>query len=191
MAELRYRPWLPRGELRAQLRKPHAFEPPLRILAEGILGADSEIDLVGVDPRGRIVLVLVSEDGDDSALLARGLAHRAWVQPRLRDWLQLGGDLALQASAPVVAALLAPVFRPATRAAAEALGPDAVELWSCRCVQVGTESGVLLEPLTDRAPASATPAPGGPATPGAGGAFRSGLSEEDLGLSPEEVSEFE
>lgn len=188
---LRYVPSLPRPALRQALRQPRAFDPPLRILAEDVLGADSRIDLVGVDPDGRIVLVLIGDDADDGALLTRGLAQRAWVQPRLRDWLQLGADLQVSSSAPVVAALLAPGFSPETRAAAEAVGPDAVTLWACRCVGNGVSVEVLLERLS--AAPGGDEAPGRPAgaPAGAAGRFRSGLSEEDLGLGPEEVRDFE
>ena len=184
---LRYAPTLPIAEMRAALRAPHAFDPPLRVLAEGVLGADSPIDLVAVDPRGRIVLVLIAEGPDDAGLLTRGLAQRAWVEPRLRDWLQLGPELEISASAPVVAALLSPTFAPETRAAADVLGADVVELWSCRCVRNGSGVAVLLEPLTARG--GRTPeAPGASPSPAA---FRSGLSEEDLGLAPEEIRDFE
>jgi hypothetical protein len=176
-------------ELRQVLRQPHAFDPPLRVLAEDVLAADSRIDLVSVDAMGRIVLVLVGELGDDSALLTRGLAQRAWVKPRIRDWLQLGADLQVSASAPVVARLLSPGFSPETRAAAEAVGPDAVELWSCRCVRNGAELGVLLEALTN--PVSATSRGAADESSGESREFRSGLSEEDLGLSPEEIRDFD
>lgn len=180
---------LPREELRAALRQPHSFEPPLRILAEDVLGADSSIDLVAVDPAGRIVLVLLAEtdaEGEDGALLTRGLAQRAWVKPRLRDWLQLGPNLEISASAPVVARLLSPHFSPETRAAADAVGPDAIELWACRSVRNGAHVGVLLEPLTAPAAEAGLPTPSGPT-----GSFRSGLSEEDLGLTADEIRDFD
>jgi hypothetical protein len=189
---IRWVPTLPRKQLRDALRRPHAFDPPLRILAEEVLGADSTIDFVAVDPGGRIVLVLIGDNEDDAALLTRGLAQRAWVKPRLRDWLQLGPSLEISASAPVVAALLSPIFSPETRAAAEAVGPEVVELWVCRCVrfapdQAGSaQASVLLEALSTRTRTATEP----PLPSGGGGRFRSGLSEDDLGLSPEEVREF-
>ena len=53
----------PRPELLRQLRLrlPEAL-PGLRLVAEGILGAGSTIDFVGVDAEGRATLVLVGED---------------------------------------------------------------------------------------------------------------------------------
>ena len=182
---------LPRDAIRAVLRGPHAFDPPLRVLAEDVLGADSTIDLVTVDPAGRIVLVLVADDEQGAALLTRGLAQRAWVIPRLRDWLQLGPGLEISGTAPVVVRLLCPSFSPETRAAAETLS-GAIELFVCRPVRNGSETGVLLEPLL---PGPAKPIDGRPTSePPArspGSRFRSGLSEDDLALSPDEIREFE
>jgi hypothetical protein len=196
---LRYVAALPRRELRRALRRPDAFEPPLRILAEDVLGQDASIDFVAVDPDGSVVLVLIGEEGDDAALLTQALAQRSWVRARLRDWLQLSPGLALSASAPVRVALLCPYFSPATRAAAAGLGPDVVELSTCRCVRDGARgTAVLLERLAEpgdrvqrdeRASAGGTP----PATPRTTEVprFRTGLSEDDLGLTADEIREFE
>ena len=182
---LRYVDAMPRQELRDALRRAKAFDPPLRILAEDVLGADSRIDFVAVDPSGCVVLVVIGDEGEDSQLLTRALAHRAWVRPRLRDWLQLGPDLEISASAPVVAAILCPSFSPATRAAADDLGPEVVQLSSCRSVRNGAASTVLLERLSPR------PAPARPLAADHTSRFRSGLSEADLGLTSEEAREFE
>ena len=94
-SDLRYVAALPRPELRNALRRAQAFDPPLRILAEDVLGADSSIDFVAVDPDGRVILVLIGEDGEDRELLTRAIAQRAWVRPRIRDeiWLKLWGNL--------------------------------------------------------------------------------------------------
>jgi hypothetical protein len=215
-ASLRYVGSLPRQELRDALRRARAFDPPLRILAEDVLGADSRIDFVAVDPVGRVVLVLIGDEGEDGEVLTRALANRAWVRPRLRDWLQLGPTLEISANAPVVAAVLCPFFSPATRTAADDLGPEIVQLSSCRSVRSGAVSTVLLERLSAPPPlelapappvASTDPLPSDPApvfspSPGppapdaprearAGSQFRSGLSEEDLGLTAEESREFQ
>jgi hypothetical protein len=197
-SELRYVAALPRRELRKALRRPQAFSPPLRVLAEDVLGADSSIDLVAVDPSGRVVLVLIGEEGEDAALLTRALAQRAWVRPRIRDWLQLGPNLEISASAPVVALLLCPSFSPATRAAVNDLGSDFALLSSFRCIRNGATATVLVEPLEgdrkteDRsAPDSNDRRPVGETRSGRSSRFRSGLSEADLGLTPEETREFQ
>jgi hypothetical protein len=81
------------------------------------LGANARIDFVAVEPPGRVVLILVGEDGEDLELIGRALAQRAWVEPRLRDWIQLGPNLGLMPNAGVRAILLCPAFRAETLAA--------------------------------------------------------------------------
>jgi len=190
---VRYVPALPRRELRAALRRADAFDPPLRMLAEDVLGQDAPIDFVAVDPRGCVVVALIGEEGDDAGLFTQALGQRAWVKARLRDWLQLSPGLEISASAPVRALVLCPYFSPTTRAAADALGPELVELVAYRCIRDGTRgTAVLVERVRardareiGRAPATAE------ASPEPAPRFRSGLSEDDLGLSPDEVREFE
>jgi hypothetical protein len=179
---------LPRPELRAALRRSSPFEPPLDIVAEDVLGAEGPIDLVGVDPGGRVVAVLVGEPGEDRELLTRGLAQRAWLRPRLRDWLKLQPALPFSPEAPVAAWLLCASFGPDSLAAAAEIGAELVELFALRCVQNGSEAAVLVDRLSAPPPvrqraSTASPAPGS--------RFRSGLSEQDLGLSPEEIRDFE
>lgn len=190
---LRYVASLPRAQLRAALRRSAAFDPPLRILAEDVLGADASIDFVGVDPDGRVVLVLIGEDGEDRELLTRALAQRAWVRPRIRDWLQLAPNLGLRPDAPVVASLLCSSFCPDTLAAAGDLGAQTLWLSSLRCVQNGSEASLLLERLSPPAPSapSAEAGPAAHATLEHGSRFRSGLSADDLQLTAEEIRDFE
>jgi hypothetical protein len=179
---------LPRPELRAALRRSSPFEPPLEVLAEDVLGAEGVIDLVGVDPEGRVVAVLVGEPGQDRELVTRGIAQRAWLRPRLRDWLKLQPALPFQPEAPVSAWLLCASFCPDTVTAAADLGTDFVELFTFRCVQNGSEAAVLVDRVS--APRPVRPRVPTP-SPGPGSRFRSGLSEQDLGLSPEEIADFE
>ena len=69
-----------RAGLRAQLRaRLPALCGPLRILAEETLGAEAPIDLLGVTPEGRLVVVLVGDAGRDLELVGLALAQRAWV----------------------------------------------------------------------------------------------------------------
>ncbi len=189
-SDWRYVAALPRPELRNLLRRAQAFDPPLRILAEDVLGADASIDFVAVDPEGRVVLVLIGEDGEDRELLTRALAQRAWVRPRIRDWLQLAPNLELSASAPVVASLLCSSFSADTRAAAADLGPDVLDLCTLRCVRNGSQATVLLERLSPPRPPIGRQAAVDPSLE-RGARFRSGLSAEDLQLTPEEIRDFE
>lgn len=203
MPEISYIAPLPRAELRAALRRSHgALDPSLRILAEDLLGAGSNIDLVAADPAGRVALILIGDEGGDRELFTRAIAQRAWVTARLRDWIQLAPSLGLDIDAPVRLSLLCPSYAAETLAAAAALGRDFVELSVVRCVQNGSSTSVLVErtgevgesgeggrrewigaadaALTRRSAA----APGQPAR------FRSGLTEEDLNLTPLEESDF-
>jgi hypothetical protein len=187
----------PRAELLAALRDRlgHAL-PGMRLLAEGILGADATIDFVAREPTGRVVVILVGDRDDDLALVARGLAQRAWVSARLGDWAQLAPNLALRPDAEVRVLLACPAFGVEAAAALRALGPDVAAAVTYRCVQNGVGFEVLVEhPFADELddepdePAPRPPASG--ASSGEAPAFRTGLSDADLGLTPDEQREFE
>ncbi|MCC6642204.1 MAG: hypothetical protein IT386_13675 [Deltaproteobacteria bacterium] len=156
----------------------------LRVIAEDLLGADGAIDLVALDPQGGVVLALLADEGGDLELMGRALAQRSWVEPRLRDWLQLSPRLGLAADAPVRLLLLAPGFGPAALAAAQALRAGLVDLATYRCVRNGGAVEVLLERVRGRAPADR--AGSRPLS-----TFRSGLGDADLSLTPEERSDLE
>ena len=184
----------PRADLLGQLRGRlgHTL-PGLRLLAEGLTGADARIDFVALDPGGSVVLILVGDRGQDLELVGRGLAQRAWVAARLGDWIQLAPNLGLRPDSEVRVLLLCPAFTPETRAAVEAVGPDVMALAIFRCVEDGSGFEVLVEHLVadeategDRArhlrptEARTEPEP-----------FRTGLTDADLGLTPDERREFE
>jgi len=162
--------------------------PSLHLIAEGVLGADSRIDFVGVEPAGRVVLILVGEEDDDLALIGRAVAQRAWVEPRIRDWIQLAPNLGLRPGAGVRAVLLCPAFGGETQAAAAALGSETVSLVRYHSLHNRGNLEILIEPVTRE-----TPHGSGPNRPDRSDAprFRTGLSHEDLGLTAEEYAEFE
>ena len=181
------------------------MQPPLQTFAENILAEGSRIDLVTRDPLGAVVIVLVADRGQDLAGFTRAQAHVSWVRQRIPDWRQLGPGLVL--SGEVHALLLSPDFQPETIAAARS-GDSPVKLARYRDPQAPS-FGDLVEPLAqpqhdeaalERA-ATAEPAPSS-ATPQSGawagrepllpphGEFRSGLSELDLQITPEERGEF-
>jgi hypothetical protein len=180
----------PRGSqllerLRARLSE---IVPSLRLIAESVLGADSNIDFVGVEATGRVVLIFVGEEGNDLELIGRAIAQRAWVEPRIRDWIQLAPNLGMRPGAGARAVLLCPSFRHETEVAAAALGDQAVSLLRYRCLQNGGNLEILIEPVAREIARSAIPAkPDHSSRP----AFRTGLSHEDLGLTAEEHVEFE
>ncbi len=179
-----------RSQLIEQLR-PRLGEvvPTFHLVAEGLLAANTRIDFVGVEPSGRVVLILVGNQGEDLELVGRALAQRVWVESRIRDWIQLAPDLGIRPGAGVRVLLLCPSFCSDTEAAVATLGAAAVDLARFRCLRNGTGLEILLEPPRPVAPPahSPTPAPQTSVRP----AFRTGLSDEDLGLTPEEQREFE
>ncbi len=188
MPDLRLCPPPPRDDLLRQLRlRLGELAPGLRFLAEGLLGAESRIDFVASKTDGQVVLVLVGDGGDDLALLARGLAQKAWAEARLRDWLQLAPELGIRPEAGARLWLLSPGFDPQTRAAALTLGAEGPQLVVYRGVRDGAGVEILLESLQEPEagsprPAADVPAPGG---------FRTGLRDSELGLTPAERREFE
>jgi len=182
----------PRAQLLEQLRVSlgHAV-PGIRLLAEGLLGAGSPIDFVALEPSGRVVLILVGDHGQDLELVGRGLAQRSWVAARLDDWIQLAPNLGLRPDSQVRVLLLCPSYAPDTRAAVQAVGPDVMAPVIYRCVKNGAGFEVLVEHVIPDEPAAGnSPLPSGRAT-AAVAPFRSGLTDADLGLTPEERREFE
>jgi len=176
----------PREELQRQLlpRLPDVV-PGMRLLARDLLAAEGRIDFVVLEPTGRVVLILVSSEEDDLELVGSALAHRAWIEPRLTDWLQLAPGLGVRPDRGVGALLLCHSVRPETLAAAASLG-GALSLARYRCVknETGVETLVELEWLPEP--------PAGPVgivseTP----PFRTGLSDADLDLSDAERQEFD
>jgi len=177
-------------QLRASLG--HAV-PGIRLIAEGLLGADAPIDFVGLEPAGRVALILVGGHGQDLELVGRGLAQRAWVEARLDDWIQLAPNLGLRPGAQVRVLLLCPAFAAETRAAIRAVGSDVMAPVIYRCVENGAGFEVLVEHLIADEPAAggAPPQVGRAAAPVTPPRFRTGLTDADLGLTPEEKSEFD
>jgi hypothetical protein len=152
----------------------------VRVLAEDVLGAESRIDWVAVGPDGETLLVLLGEPGRDLELIARGLAQRVFVEARLADWLQFAPDLGVRPELGVALLLLCPAFGAEALAAARALGPGRVALATCHFAPEGQALRAFLTPieLGASAPAESSTAPRAE--------FRTGLSDEDLGLSNDE-----
>jgi hypothetical protein len=159
---------------------------PLRVLAEDIAGLDGTIELVAADPGGRVVAVLLGGEGEDLELVAHGLAQRAWLAPRIGDWLKLAPELDIRPREGVDLLLVAPDFGARARAAAGAADPEGIALARFRFAAVGKEPArILLETLPP--PRVPDERPRAPATPRS--AFRTGLSEADLGLAVLPVSD--
>jgi hypothetical protein len=177
----------PRTDLLRQLRpRIDELAPGLRLLAEGLLGAETRIDFVGVEASGRAVLVIVGTQEDDLALIGRALAQRAWVEARLGDWLQLSPGLGVRPEAGVRVWLLAPRFGSESLAAARAAG--GIALASYRCVRTANgATDALVERLAD----GSEPETRAAAAPRSTAQFRTGLNEVELGLTAAERREFD
>ena len=203
MPELRLLSPPPREELLRGLRSriPDAA-PGWRLLAEDILGVGSRIDFVGTQPGGRALVVLVGGHGEDLNLVARALAQCHWLAERLDDWLQLNPSLELRPEAGVEALLLCPGYRDEAIAAAHAADSGSIRLATYRWVRAEGRSEPLVEVLlrdepeplpADELPFEPVevprPAPDRPREPAS--PFRTGLRDEDLGLTPEEISDLE
>jgi hypothetical protein len=177
--------------LRAVAADLHTSVPGFRPIAEGLLAQESRIDLFGVDALGAAVLVSVGDEAEALARIGRLLAQRRWLEPRLADWLKLAPQLELKPDLPSRAVLVCASFGPEARLAAEALDGAWLQLVRYRSVHNGAGDRLLLEPLDAAAPVPARPTsvPDAAASPPA--SFRTGLSDDDLGLSEAERSEFE
>lgn len=170
------------------------LDPAWRVIATDILGLDGRIDLIALDGRGRLVVILLGLTGeDDRSLLTRLLAQRSWVTARIGDWAQLAPELELDPGARVRGVLMAPDFTEETQAAAGTLEPHLVELIRYTTLQTGSRQQVLLGrldpgafetfPRENREQTTSRPKPPAPV-------FRSGLSDQDLGLDESEVALF-
>ena len=183
---------LPRAEL-IRLLRPRIGKAlcGARVVAEGVLAAESRIDFVAVEPSGRVVTAVVGEAGGELAAIGRALAQRSWLEARLADWLQIAPQLGAVPGAGILATVLCPTLSEEARTLAAAQG-DALRLARIQFVRNGAGLEILIEtPPLPVAPggdseslpvaALAAPAP----------AFRTGLTDADLGLTREDYGEFE
>jgi hypothetical protein len=180
----------PRAELVARVRESLGeLGASLRVLAQDVLGADARIDLVAADPEGRVTLVLWTTGDEDLALVALALAQRAWVEARLADWVQLAPQLGLSPDERVRLLLLAPEFSPTAVAAVRAADVEDIDLVRLRFLRGPGNGGgarALLEPVRLAGATRPAPAPRRPGSAPPAARFRSGLSDADLDLTPDE-----
>jgi len=154
---------------------------PLQILAEDMLGEDdARIDWLAMEPSGRVALALLDGEGGGEALLARGLAQRAWVHARIGDWRKLAPHLQARSDLRPRLLLLAPDFSRIVRLAAREADAEGVHLARVHWVSAGGSFGVEVEPI------QLPPAPvveAAPESPPLASVFRSGLGERDFGAN--------
>jgi hypothetical protein len=154
---------------------------PLQVLAEEVLGEeDARIDWLAMEPDGRLCVIVVGPAGDE-ALLATGLAQRAWAQARIGDWLQLAPGLAARPDLRPRLVLIAPAFPRMVQVAAREADAEELALATWRWTHpAGRDPELaveLLEPPPHPRPAAGTPAAAAPVS----SVFRSGLAERDFG----------
>ncbi len=187
MTDLRFTRAPAGPDLRHQLREAVGrLGRPLRVIAEDFGGLESRIDLVAVEPSGRVVLVLIADEGGELERLGDALAQRSWLEPRLRDWMKLAPELDIRPARGVGLLLLVQHVCPRTGAAAAA---SDVGLARLRFVSRdgGASPQVLLESV--RSAQEEAPSPEGdrrfpaPTAPRTESAFRTSLRDADLGLS--------
>ena len=188
LSEIRLAPPHSATELQKQIRiEVEHLDPAWRVIAQGVLGLEDRIDLIALDGRGRIVVALLGLAGeDDRMLLTRLIAQRAWVDARTADWAQLAPELELDPGAHVRGVLMAPDFCAQTRASVAQLDDLGIELIRYTSLRSRGRPQVVLTPVESAGPGFSRSTPPGlrvgrPKPSGA--VFRSGLSEEDLGLA--------
>ena len=194
MSEIQLTPPRSAAELQAQIRaEVEHLDPAWRVIAQGVLGLEDRIDLIAIDGRGRLVVTLLGLAGDDDrVLLTRLIAQRAWVTARMGDWAQLAPELELDPEAPVRGVMMAPDFCTQTRESVTQLEELGLELIRYTSLRSRGRPQLVLSPMEiSNARFSDTETRGprpGRAKP-SGSVFRSGLSEEDLGLASPDVRE--
>jgi hypothetical protein len=179
------------AQRRALRRALGAGPTPLRIVAERVLGAETRIDFVGIGPDGETRPVVIAEPGRELEAVARALAHRAYVEARLPDWLQLAPDLGARPDVGVGALVLATAFGAEALAAAAAIPAGRVELAVCRFERTGPELHASIQRIARGGSESPPPLPAEPPPDPPVALFRTGLSDADLGVSIEEQSALE
>ncbi len=149
MADLEWLGEPDRASLRRAIRhRLRHLDPTLRVVAEGFLAEQSEIDLLAVGNEGELVSIRIGRRGGDAVLLTQALSDLTWLRPRREHLLKLAPGLGLEPSAEPRALLLCPNFAPETCSAAENLPARTVGRLSYRCLRLQGQLNVL---LTDEA----------------------------------------
>ena len=181
------------ARIRTLRRELERLEPGLRVLAEDVLAQSSRIDLVATDGRRRVVAVAFAEPDGGSRALTTALAHRSWLADHVADWLKIAPDLGIDATAAVRTLLIATDFDPELVAAVAVLPAGWIEL--VRLVEIARGGQVHSELMPHAVPRRNGADPGagaiGQRATAALPRFRTGLTARELGLSDEEIAQFE
>ena len=123
-----------------------ALERGLSILERRFPAGQVPVDLVAVDARKRLVLLILGS-GSNPAMLLQGLEAYAWCRENGALLGRLLPDARIDPAAPPRLFLLAPRFSDSLRRTARYLGPVSPVLVECRCLEVNGERGICFEPV--------------------------------------------
>ncbi|MBI3030230.1 MAG: hypothetical protein HYY64_12025 [Candidatus Rokubacteria bacterium] len=143
-----------------------ALEGGLSVLERRFPAGQVPVDLVAVDARERLVLVILGS-GSNPAMLLQSLEAYAWCRENGALLGRLLPGVRIDPAAPPRLFLLAPRFSDSLRRTARYLGPLSPVLVECRCLEVNGERGICFEPVEGDVEAAAPPEPVPPA-PGDG-----------------------
>jgi len=135
-----------------------ALEGGLSVLERRFPAGQVPVDLVAVDARERLVLLILGS-GSNPAMLLQGLEAYAWCRENGALLGRLLPGARIDPSAPPRLFLLAPRFSDSLRRTARYLGPLSPVLVECRCLEVNGELGICFEPVEGEVEAAAPPEP--------------------------------
>jgi len=135
-----------------------ALEGGLSILERRFPAGQVPVDLVAVDARERLVLLILGS-GSNPAMLLQSLEAYAWCRENGALLGRLLPGASIDPAAPPRLFLLAPRFSDSLRRTARYLGPLSPVLVECRCLEVNGERGICFEPVEGDVEAAAPPEP--------------------------------
>ena len=143
-----------------------ALEGGLSILERRFPAGQVPVDLVAVDARERLVLLILGS-GSNPAMLLQGLEAYGWCRENGALLGRLLPGAGIDAATPPRLFLLAPRFSDSLRRTARYLGPVSPVLVECRCLEVNGERGICFEPVEGNveAPPAEPDAPEGAGDP--------------------------
>lgn len=121
-----------------------ALQPGLRLLAAPATAGDVAVDVVAVDARGRLILI-VCEPVATPATIARGLEAAQWWQEHRQLARRVFGDPALDPALPPRAMVVAGRFGERAQRVLRALGVMAPLALSCELFEDAGQEAVCLE----------------------------------------------
>ncbi len=135
-----------------------AIEGGLSLLQRRFPAGQVPVDLVAVDARERLVL-LVLGSGSNPAMLLQGLEAYGWCRDNGALLGRLFPGAGIDTATPARLFLLAPRFSDSLRRTARYLGPVSPVLVEYRCLLVNGVRGICFEPVEGSVEAAAPPDP--------------------------------